>query len=77
MLWQCEKSLAEILFDSVLRWWYPGVWPIQVSRGTRATVTTPWTVVNHYCGFPLYFHKASRCVTWSRIGVIKILFHLN
>ena len=25
MLWQCEKSLSEILFDSVLRCWYPGV----------------------------------------------------
>ena len=45
MLWQCEKSLAEILFDSVLRWWYPGVWPIQVSRGTRATVTTPYFIL--------------------------------
>ena len=25
MLWLCEKSLSENLFDSVLRWWYPGV----------------------------------------------------
>ena len=23
--WQCEKSLSEISFDSMLRWWYPGV----------------------------------------------------
>ena len=25
MLWLCEKFLSENLFDSLLRWWYPGV----------------------------------------------------
>ena len=25
MLWLCEKPMSENLFDSVLRWWYPGV----------------------------------------------------
>merc|ERR1711990_221241 len=25
-----------------------------------------WTIINHHCGFPLYFHKESRVITWSR-----------
>ena len=25
-----------------------------------------WTVINHHCGFPLFFQKETRVVTWSR-----------
>merc|ERR1712147_12858 len=25
-----------------------------------------WILINHHAGFPLYFHRESRVVTWSR-----------
>ena len=27
-----------------------------------------WILINHHAGFPLYFHRETRVVTWSRTG---------
>ena len=37
-----------------------------------------WTIVSHHCGFPLYFHKDTRVITWSRpyyIGSASVKNH--
>ena len=37
-----------------------------------------WTIINHHCGFPLYFQKDTRIVTWARpyyIGNSSVKHH--
>ena len=37
-----------------------------------------WTILNHHCGFPLFFQKEARIVTWSRpyyIGKASVKNH--